>query len=214
MNISDYLSVTVSLVAIIVALISLFLTAKKKSERKAITVVKDQAEVIKNILKSSPSYINIMGITLKHLLFQEHLLEFIKSNPQCRLNILILDPESAAAAQLITQESRYGHKLELLSTIEELKYRARDLRNVKIRLYQDFPNTFMLVTDGLCAVQPYANPIVRKISIYRTTMLLFTPISEESKDICNSLKTNFEDMWERAAEIEIEAFNEQPVNNE
>lgn len=201
MNISDYLAVTVSIVSTILALISLALTVKKKSERKAITVVKDQSEVIKSVLKSAPSYINIMGITLKRLLFQEHLLEFIKSNSQCRLKILILDPKSLAASQLISQESRYGYKLELLSAIDELKYKTSGLSNVHIKLYQDFPNTFMLVSDGLCAIQPYANPIVRKISIYRTAMLLFTPTTEETKSICNSLKENFEDIWARAVSI-------------
>lgn len=202
MNISDYLSLTVSIVATVLALISLALTVKKKGERKAITVVKDQSEVIKSVLKSAPSFINIMGIALKHILFHEGLLEFIKSNSQCRLNILILDPRCPAAAQLTSQESRYGHKLELLSAIDVLEYRTRGLSNVNIRLYQDFPSTFMLVSDGLCAVQPYANPIVRKISIYKTTMLLFTPTTDESKGICNALKENFEDIWERAVEIQ------------
>lgn len=201
MIISDYLSVTVALLAVILALISLVLTVKKKSERKAITVVKDQSEVIRTVLKSAPSYIGIMGITLKHLLFQEHLIDFMKSNPQCRLNILILHPASPAAAQLTSQESRYGHKLELKTALDMLKSRTSGLSNVKVRLYNDFPNTFMLVTDKFCAVQPYANPIVRKISIYKTTMLLFTPSTEESKNICNSMKENFEDIWERSVDL-------------
>ena len=200
MNISDLLTLTISVIAILTALISLILTIKKKKEIISIITIKNQFDLIEKILRAKPSYINVMGITLRNFLSNEHLLDFLISNAQCRLKVLVLDPESFSANQLHAQESQLGHNLQLRSTIAELKYNIEKfhLSNIEVRLYKEFPTSFMLVTDNLCAMQPYSNPIARKISMYDVSMLLFNSKSVEGRSIYNSLKINFEYLWERS----------------
>jgi hypothetical protein len=212
-TISDILSVTISVIGIIAAIIAFsysMVLKKKASSIKLITNRQSTMKYMDNLLLESLNQLDILGVSL-HGLFRtpETLKRCISANPSLKIRILILNPYSISAYKYSQQEENLSTFADYINsplfyhlneTIAIVQKEFQMNGQLIVKLYNDFPTGIMVINDYKCLFDPYSFPTSRRIGS-TTPIMLISKSTDEGKALIQQILYSFECKWNSALNI-------------
>lgn len=119
--------------------------------------------------------------------YESSMKELIKNGIEFR--ILVMDPayneSDVVTKRICNQQSRIRACNELMDKFQEF----RAMESFQIRIYQDNPNSFLLLTDNSVYMSPYLR------QKFLSESVPYVEIDPSEKELIRSYKTHFESIW-------------------